>query len=102
MASRTGRRLPYLQDVSDDPVQSGGGSTGGGGDLVAYRLGELERRVGKLEDALTEVQRAATAVEAQMNSVATKHTVAFWVVGAVAINFLTLFGHLLIRSLGSG
>ena len=89
-------------DVSDDPVQSGGGSIGGGGGVAAHRLGELGRRVDDLIDALCEVRQTLATVTAQMDSVATKHTVAFWVVGAVAINFLTLFGHLLIRSLGSG
>ena len=101
MASGMGRRAPHLQDVSDDPNQAGGGSAGGGGDLVDYRLGELERRVGNLENSLSEIQQTVTTVKEQMNSVATKHTVAFWVVGAVVVNFLSLFGHLLIRSLGS-
>lgn len=89
-------------DVSGDPVQSGGGSIGGGGDFVAYRLDELGRRVGNLKDALSEVRQTLTTVEAQMDSVATKHVVAFWVVGAVVVNFLSLFGHLLSRSLGGG
>lgn len=91
-----------LRVVPNDPNQSGGGSTGGGSDLVDYRLGELERRVGNLEESLAKIQETATAVKEQMKSVATKHTVSFWVVGAVIVNFLTLVGHLLVRSLGSG
>ena len=92
-----------LRVVPNDPNQAGGGSTGGGGgDLVDYRLGELERRVGNLEESLGRIQETATAVKEQMKSVATKHTVAFWVVGAVFVNFLTLVGHLLVRSLGGG
>ena len=101
MASGMGRRSPHLHDVSEDPNQSGGDSTGGG-DLVDYRLGELERRVGNLENSLSEIQQTVTAVKEQMKNVATKHTVAFWVVGAVFVNFLSLVGHLLIRSLGGG
>ena len=101
MASGMGRRSPHLHDVSEDPSQSGGDSTGGG-DLVDYRLGELERRVGNLEHSLSEIQKTTTAVKEQMKSVATKYWVAFWVIGAVIVNFLTLIGHLLIRSLGSG
>ena len=102
MASGMDRKPSHLQAVPNDPNQSGGGSTGGGGDFVDYRLGELERRVGNLESSLSEIQQTATVVKEQMKSVATKHTVAFWVVGAVIVNFLTLLGHLLIRSLGSG
>ena len=66
-----------------------------------YRLGELERRVGNLETSLANIQQTATAVQEQMKSVATKHTVSVWVVGAVIVNFLALVGHLLIRSMGS-
>ena len=62
MASGMGRRSPRLHEVSEDPHQSGGDSTGGG-DLVDYRLGELERRVGNLENSLAEIQQTATAVK---------------------------------------
>ena len=99
MAS-AGRSLE-LQRVPNDARQSGGGSTGGGGDLVDYRLGELERRVGNLEASIADIQQTATAVQEQMKSVATKHTVSAWIVGAVIVNFLTLIGHLLVRSMGS-
>ena len=95
------RATPGPQLVGDDPNQAGGGGIGGG-DLVDYRLGELERRVGNLEQSVSDIQQTVTAVKEQMKNVATKHTVAFWVVGAVVLNFLTLLGHLLIRSLGSG
>ena len=91
----------FQQGASDDPRQSGGGSTGGGGDLVDYRLGELERRVGNLEVSIANIQQTVTAVQEQMKSVATKHTVSFWIVGAVIVNFIALVGHLLIRSMGS-
>ena len=90
-----------LPGVSDDPRQAGGGSAGGGGDIVDYRLHELERRVGNLEKSIANVQQTVTAVREQMKSVATKHTVSFWIVGAVIVNFLALIGHLLIRSMGS-
>ena len=97
MAGASGPRL-----VEPDPNQPGGGSTGGGGDLVGYRLGELERRVGKLEESVSDIQQTVAAIKEQLNSVATKHTVAYLFVGAVILNFLTLCGHLLIRTLGSG
>ena len=86
----------------DDPYQPGGGSTGGGGDLVGYRLGELERRVGNLEQSISDVRETVASIKEQMKSVATKHTVSIWIVGAVIVNFLTLVGHLLVRSFGSG
>ena len=86
----------------DDPYQPGGGSTGGGGDLVDHRLGELERRVGNLEQSVSDVRETVVAIKEQMKSVATKHTVSIWIVGAVIVNFLTLVGHLLVRSFGSG
>lgn len=93
------RRSVQQQSMdAPDPGQSGGGSAGG--DLVGHRLGELERRVGKLEDSISEIGNTVTAVQEQMKSVATKHAIAFWVVGAVVVNFLTLLGHLLIRSIG--
>ena len=97
MAGASGPRL-----VEPDPNQPGGGSTGGGGDLVGHRLGELERRVGKLEESVSDIQQTASAIKEQLKSVATKHTVSFWILGAVIVNFLTLCGHLLIRTLGSG
>lgn len=96
------RSNPRLSLADDDPNQPGGGSTGGGGDLVDYRLAQLERRVGNLEQSVSDIQQTVTAVKEQMKNVATKHTVSFWIVGAVIVNFLTLLGHLLIRSLGSG
>lgn len=87
------------QVVEANPSQSGGGSAGGG-DLVGCRLAELERRVGKLEESVSDIRDGVAAVKEQMTSVATKHTVSFWIIGAVVVNFLTLLGHLLIRSLG--
>ena len=100
--------------VQEDPQQPGGGSTGGsGGDLVGYRLGELERRVGTLEQSISDpketvarldsnVKEAVARIETSMEGVATKHAVAFWIMGAVVVNFLAVACHLLIRSLGSG
>ena len=89
-----------LRSVGEaDPSQSGGGSTGGG-DLVDHRLGELDRRVGKLEDLVSDIRDAVITLKEQMTSVATKHTVAFWIIGMVVVNFLTLVGDLLIRWLG--
>ena len=37
-----------------------------------------------------------------MKGVATKHVVAFWIMGAVVVNFVGLASHLLIGSFGSG
>ena len=82
-----------------DPDQSGGGSIGDG-DLVDHLLGALECRVGKLEDLVSDIRDAVTAVKEQMKSVATKHTVSIWIVGMVVVNFLTLAGHFLIGSFG--
>ena len=92
--------VDFQPGVSDDPRQSGGGSTGGG-DLVDYRLGELERRVGNLEESIANIQQTVTAVQEQMKSVATKHVVSFWFAGALIVNLVGLVGHLLIRSMGS-
>ena len=92
---------PVLQQVaSDDPHQPGGGNTGGGGDLVDYRLGELERRVGNLEESVGEIQKAVTAVQEQMKSVATKYWVSLLFGGVVVVQFLGVLTHLLIRSMG--
>lgn len=95
----SGPSAPPPSSHEPDPGQSGGGSAGG--DLIEYRLGELERRVGKLEDSISDIGHTMTAVLEQMKSVATKHSIAFWIIGAVVVNFLTLFGHLLIRFIGS-
>ena len=105
--SRRDRRMteatgcPHLAQA-EDPNQPGGGSTGGGGDWVGYHLGELERRVGNLEESVSDIQQIVSAIREQMKSVATKHTVSFWIVGVVIVNFLTLVGHLLIGSLSGG
>ena len=92
----------HLQPVEADPSHSGGGGGGsaGGGDLVDYRLAELERRVGKLEESVSDIRASVSAMKQQMTNLATKYTVAFWMVGAVVVNFLALVGHLLVRSLG--
>lgn len=90
----TGSAQPHSVGEAN-PSHSGGGSTGGD-DLVSYFLGELERRVGRLEDSVSDIRNAVTTVKAQMAGVATKHTVSFWIVGVVVVNLLTLLGHLLI------
>ena len=99
MASRT---TTHLGLAPEEPTQPGGGSTGDGGDLVGYRLGELERRVGSLERSTSEVKETVARIEESMKGVATKYVVSFWIIGAVLANFVAVACHLLIRSLGSG
>ena len=90
-----------LQQVAAEPRQPGSGDTGRGEGLVDYRLGELERRVGNLEASIADIQKTVTAVQEQMKGVATKHMVAYFFLGALALNFVALYGHLIIRSMGS-
>lgn len=92
MASRGAVQLGFAKE---EPTQSGGGSTGGGGDLVGHRLGELERRVGNLEESVSDVRQTVTRIEEQLKGVATKHFVLYLLAGVL----VTLVGHLLIRSL---
>lgn len=72
---------------------------------MGYRLGELERRVGTLEQSISDlketvarldsnVKEAVARIETSMKGVATKHVVAFWIMGAVVVNFVGLASHL--------
>lgn len=72
---------------------TGGGI--GGGDLVGYRLGELERRLGNLEQPVSDIQQALTRIEKILEGAATKRFVSYWMLSLVTANVLALLGHLL-------
>lgn len=89
------------------PVGPPGGNTGGPGDggnegLTSYRLGELERRVWNLESKVDDIHTICTRIETRLEGMATMTYVlkVFGISGGVL--FLTLVGHLIIRSLSSG
>lgn len=93
----------HMADTQEpDATASSGGNGGSGRDgLVHHRLNELERRVGRLEDSLSEVQtlciKIDTKIDSMRSSLASK-TYVLWVsILAIVIALFTLLGHALIQ-----
>ena len=85
----------------EPPPQSMGGSDGGnGGGLVNHRLGDLERRMGKLEASVNSINETVIKIDTKMDSVANKAYMmkTFGVTGLIAL--LTLVAHIAIRAIG--
>lgn len=89
-----------------DAAASSGGNGGSGRDgLVNHRLNELERRVSRLEDSISEVQKLCikidgkidNKIDSMMSSLASKAYVLWVSIFTIVLAFLTLFGHVLIR-----
>lgn len=89
-----------------DAAASSGGNGGSGRDrLVNHRLNELERRVGRLEDSISEVQKLCIKIDGKidsmMSSLAPKAYVLLVSIFTIVLAFLTLFGHVVIRWLAT-
>ena len=67
--------------------------------MVAYRLDELERRMGEWETDVKSIGKTVTEINTKMDSIATKAYVLtlFGITGGLAV--LAFIGHLLIRIL---
>ncbi len=79
---------------------NGNGPTNGGG-ILAYRVGEIERRLDSLEAKVDSINSTVIEINTTLKSLATKTYVLtiFGVTGGVAV--VTLIAHLLIRVLPS-
>lgn len=102
-----------LATQEPDAAASSGGNGGSGRDgLVNHRLNELERRVGRLEDSISEVQKLCikingkidnidgkidNKVDSMMSSLAPKTYVLGAILSMIVLAFFTLFGHVLVR-----
>ncbi len=77
------------------------GDNGNGGSLVNFRLGELERRMGVMEDNLKTLTTLCTQINTRLDGMATGSFVwkAFGVSGGVAV--LTLVAHVALRFIGA-
>lgn len=81
------------------PVSGNGG--GGDGGNIAYRLGEVERRVATLERKVDDVRDTCTKISTKMEESPSKAHVLWHTVCLVAFMLLTLLGHILIRGIGT-
>ena len=77
----------------------GRNDNGGNGNLIRYRLGELERRMGVLEDKVDGLIVICTEINGKLSDLASK-TYVLQIFGVTAaVLALTLVGHLFIRSM---
>ena len=89
-------RLANTQEPDAAASSSGNGGNGHGG-LINHRLKELERRVTRLENDISEIKTLCTEIKTGMSPLASK-TYVLWVsVSMISLAFLTLFGHAVIR-----
>ena len=97
-------RSPHLKsvDTEDPPGEAGSGGGNGNGGLTRYRIGELERRMGVLEDRVHEIGNTCTRIETKLDEVAQKSYV-LWIFGVTAaVLVLSIVGHVFIRGLVPG
>ena len=89
-----------LSTIEDREAQKNLHSNGVTG-LHQFRLDSLEKRIETLEtDAKTLLIDTAT-IKARLDTMPTQANVYWLFAGALIVNFVTLVGHLLIRSLSS-
>lgn len=83
----------------DERSRAPGGNGGNGRDIVSFRLNELERRVGTVEEKVDTIKDICTRMEAKMESFATKSYVLWYMGTAILLVILSLVGHILIRAI---
>ena len=78
----------------------------GNGGLTRHRLDELERRMGVLEGKVDDLRNTCTRIETNLrnmtSNMASKSYVLWIFGGTTAAGILSIVGHLLIRSFGTG
>ena len=95
--------LHHLANTQEPDTSASSGGNGGNGrnGLVNHRLSELERRVGRLEDGISEVQKLCIEIngkiDGMMSSLASKAFVLWAILSMIVVAFFTLFGHVLVR-----
>lgn len=84
----------------------GRNGNGGNGNVVRYRLEELERRMGILEDKVDRLTVTCTRIDERLGALADKlddlpsKSYVLWIFGATAaVLAVSLIGHLFIRSI---
>ena len=75
------------------------GNGNGNGRLTEYRLQELERRMGALEDDIGEVTQSCTRIETRLESVASKSQLWQVFAGILGTAVVSLVAHVILRSL---
>ncbi len=83
------------------PAEAAGRTTNGNGDIITFRLGELERRMGNIETTVNEITTTLGRIKEKLGSVATKAFVWQTLAGSMVL-ILTLFAHVLISQLSPG
>ena len=87
----------HLHALQTPPKQ--GGTNGGNGNLVGHRLAELERRMEKIESAVSSINPLCIEMNTKLDEKASKSYVLtiFAFTGSLAV--LSLVGHAIIRTL---
>ena len=85
------------------------GNGNGGGNLVDYRLQELERRVNEMEqttkkinDTVIKIDTKLDGIEKTIKNLPSKSYVLWYSVVIIAVAFLSILGHVLLKQLPSG
>ena len=96
------QRPLQVVDAEDPPGGAGTSGGNGNGGLTRHRLTELERRMGTLEGKVDDLGNTCTKIETKLDEIASKSYV-LWIFGVTtAVLVLSLVGHLVIRTVGSG
>ncbi|MDE0717712.1 MAG: hypothetical protein OXH64_07230 [Rhodospirillaceae bacterium] len=91
----------HLPPGPQPPVQRGHGSNNGGnGGTTLYRLSELERRVGVLEDKVDNLTNICIEINTKLSGMATKHYVVWTCVIVLGTAISTLIAHVILRQIG--
>lgn len=96
-----GRHL-HPVDAEDPPGGAGTSGGNGNGGLTRHRLNELERRMGTLEGKVDDLVVTCAEIKTKLDEIASKSYVLWIFGGTAAVLILSLVGHLMIRTLGSG
>ena len=69
--------------------------------MIAHRLSELERRTGRVEIKVDNINGALIEIKTKVEDLPTKSYVMWFCVCITALLILTLLGHIGIRSIGA-
>ena len=78
------------------------GSNGGNGNLVNYRLNQLEEKVGKIEETLQSVNQLCIKIDTKLDEKASKSYVLTTFSVALVVAVTTIIAHVIIRYISGG